>query len=153
MGAQSDDCMVTWVGQHPNLTELPAFVCWYIWMERNRFLFNNEIIYSYVVALKSIGSFNVCVSSHKGPKLYRFKIPPRIQQTVGWFDGAATTDGSHSGVGGIIKLNATTSFKWTFNTGAGTNNRAELLGVWATLFLAIRLHITGLQIIGTQRSL
>jgi ribonuclease HI len=35
--------------------------------------------------------------------------------------------------------------------GAGTNNRVELMGVWATLFLEIRLHITGLQIIGDSK--
>jgi ribonuclease HI len=70
---------------------------------------------------------------------------------VGWFDGATTADGTNSGAGGIISLNATTSFKWTFNTGAGTNNREELLGVWTTLFLSIRLHITGIQIIGDSK--
>jgi hypothetical protein len=46
-----------------------------------------------------------------------------------WFDEATTTDGSHSGSEGIIKLIASTSYKWTFNTEAGTNNRAKLLGV------------------------
>jgi ribonuclease HI len=70
---------------------------------------------------------------------------------VGWFDGAATADGTNSGAGGIISLNANTSFKWTFNTGAGTNNRVELLGVWTTLFLSLRLHITGIQIIGDSK--
>jgi ribonuclease HI len=70
---------------------------------------------------------------------------------MGWFDGAASADGSHSGAGGIIRINESTSYKWTFNTGPGTNNRVELLGVWATLFLAIILHITGLQIIGDSK--
>jgi hypothetical protein len=75
-GSTVDECMMTWVRQHPNLTELPSLVCWYIWLERNKFLFNNEIISPYGLALKSIGSFNVCVSSHNGPKLYRFKSTP-----------------------------------------------------------------------------
>jgi len=60
---------------------------------------------------------------------------------VGWFDGATTADGTNNGAGGVININANTLFKWTFNTGAETNNREELLGVWTTLFLSLRLHI------------
>jgi ribonuclease HI len=33
----------------------------------------------------------------------------------------------------------------------GTNTRAELLGVWATLFLASKLHIDTLQVLGDSR--
>ena len=42
---------------------------------------------------------------------------------------------------GMIKISDKTSYKWTFNCGPGPNTRAELLGVWATLILATRLHI------------
>jgi ribonuclease HI len=66
---------------------------------------------------------------------------------VGWFDGAALSNGLQSGAGGMIKINDNTIYKWTFNCGPGTNTRAELLGVWETLFLATRLHITDLQVI------
>jgi hypothetical protein len=87
-GNTVDDCMSTWVGQHPKLIELPVLVCWFIWLERNMLLFNNGNISPHGVAFKSIGSFNVCVSSHKIQNLYRVKRPPRLQQMVGWFDGA-----------------------------------------------------------------
>jgi ribonuclease HI len=70
---------------------------------------------------------------------------------VGWFDGAASADGTQSGARGIIRISDSTVYKWTFNTGPGTNNRAELLGVWVTLFLASRLHLTELQIIGDSK--
>jgi ribonuclease HI len=50
---------------------------------------------------------------------------------VAWFDGATAGDGQNNGAGGIICFNQSNVIKWTFNIGAGTNNRAELLGVWS----------------------
>jgi ribonuclease HI len=41
--------------------------------------------------------------------------------------------------------------KWTFNTGAGTNNRVELMGVWTTLYLSKIFNIQTLQIIGDSK--
>jgi ribonuclease HI len=70
---------------------------------------------------------------------------------VGWFDGVALSNGIQSGVGGLIKINDKTSIKWTFNCGPGTNTREEFLGVWATLLLATRLHITNLQVFGDSK--
>jgi len=52
---------------------------------------------------------------------------------------------------GMIKITQNSYFKWTLNCGLGTNTRAELLGAWATLFLASRLHIEALQVLGDSR--
>jgi len=51
----------------------------------------------------------------------------------------------------MIKITQNSFFKWTLNCGLGTNTRAGLLGVWATLFLASRLHIEALQVLGDFR--
>jgi ribonuclease HI len=144
-------CLSNWVRKHPNLITLPAYVCWFLWLERNNLLFNNESILPQVVAFKSVVFFNASVRPQKSNSQYRIKRPPQIHQLVGWFDGASTADGSNSGAGGVFSLNANISFKWTFNTGVGTNNRAELLGMWTTLYLSLRLHITGIQIIGDSK--
>jgi ribonuclease HI len=66
--------------------------------------------------------------------------------TTGWFDGATQSNGKKSGVGGVLKINEHSTINWTFNFGSGTNKRKELLGVWATLTLASRLHISKLQV-------
>jgi ribonuclease HI len=71
--------------------------------------------------------------------------------TVGFFDGVALANGTNSGVGGVIKLNDTSSISWTCNCGPDTNTRVEILGVWATLHLASRLHIYNLQVMGDSR--
>lgn len=65
-----------------------------------------------------------------------------------WFDGAALANGFLSGVGGLIKITHNTYYRWTFNCVPGTNTRAEFLGAWATLYLASRLCIENLQILG-----
>jgi hypothetical protein len=53
-----------------------------------------------------------------------------------------------SGAGGAIKINEHLAYKWTLNCGHGTNTRAKLMGVWASLTLASRLSITYLVVLG-----
>jgi ribonuclease HI len=48
----------------------------------------------------------------------------------------------------LIKITKNSSYRWTFNCGLGTNTRVELPGIWAILYLASRLHIEALQILG-----
>jgi ribonuclease HI len=56
-------------------------------------------------------------------------------------------DGLKCGAGGIIKIPNLLVYKWLFNYGRGTNNRAKLLGVWASLRLALHLSFLRLQIL------
>jgi ribonuclease HI len=70
---------------------------------------------------------------------------------VGWFDGATQLNGELSGVGGVVKLNEHTVYRWTLNYGGGTNTRVELLGAWDVLSLAHSLSITDLHDIGDSK--
>jgi ribonuclease HI len=78
---------------------------------------------------------------------------PHILDTTptGWFDGASQQNNLQSGAGRLIHISHNTICRWTFNCGQGTNTRAELLGAWATLYLASRLHIDTLLLIGDSR--
>jgi ribonuclease HI len=51
-------------------------------------------------------------------------------------------------LGGLIKITHNNYYSWTFNCGPGTNTRAEFLGAWATLYLAARLCIENLKVLG-----
>jgi ribonuclease HI len=73
------------------------------------------------------------------------------KKIIGWFDGASQQNGEHSGAGGVIKIREHTFYKWMINCGAGTNTRAELLGVWALLTLASRLFIYEINVLGDSR--
>jgi ribonuclease HI len=81
------------------------------------------------------------------------KDPPLLKegQPTGWFDGATQGKGQFSGAGGVIKVNFHTTYRWMINCGSGSNTRAKLLGVWALLTLANRLHIYDLQVFGDSR--
>jgi ribonuclease HI len=68
-----------------------------------------------------------------------------------WFDGAAQQNGKLSGVGGVIKINEQTEYRWTLNCGSGTNSKAELMGAWATLILASRLSVSDIHVLGDSK--
>jgi ribonuclease HI len=104
-----------------------------------------------VVATKVVSCFNASLVTKTLKATFKLKRPPRLHQLVGWFHGVASGDGLNSGVGGALSLNANSHLKWTFNTGDGTNNRAELLGVWNTLFLSIKFNLPVIQIIGDSK--
>jgi ribonuclease HI len=76
---------------------------------------------------------------------------PRLQKIVGWFDGSATGDSQNNSAGGVICINQNYLIKWSFNTGVGTNNKAELMAVWTTLFLSKILNLQTIQIIGDSK--
>ena len=51
----------------------------------------------------------------------------------------------------IIKIFASTVYKWYLNCGEGTNMKVELLGVWETLYIANYLSISKLQVLGDSK--
>jgi ribonuclease HI len=55
------------------------------------------------------------------------------------------------GAGGVIKLPDSTVYRWFINCGIGTNTKAELMGVWATLILAKQWNIQKIQILGDSK--
>jgi ribonuclease HI len=74
-----------------------------------------------------------------------------FEYPVACFDGAAKANGLCCGAGGTIKLSASLVHKWYLNCGSGTNSKAELMGAWATLFLANLLSLPKIQILGDSK--
>jgi ribonuclease HI len=146
-----NDCFENWNVQNLLYPTLPAFVSWYIWLERNKTIFESGNPSIQKVVYQSLG---VVGRSRKKEKV---QIPrttcyaPSEHKTIGWFDGAAQQNGLQSGVGGVIKINEHSTYKWTLNCGQGTNTRDELLGVWASLTLASQLSITDLVVHGDSK--
>jgi ribonuclease HI len=137
------------VSKNPAL--LPILLCWQVWKTRNAALFDEKSPSFHRVANFIIAEM---ASSRKQspvtpPSRTFFKVP--LDRVVAWFDGAAQQDGSLCGAGGKIVLNSHTCFRWTLNCGNGTNMKAELLGAWASLILASRLHINELLLLGDSK--
>jgi hypothetical protein len=123
-GQTMNECFENWAKQNFDYPTLPAFICWFIWLERNKTIFE--------VGTPSIQK--IVFQAIEAVSIYRKKVKEIHSRTItfdcpedrimGWFDGAAQQNGEQSGAGGWIKINKNTSYKWTLNCGRGTNTRA-----------------------------
>jgi hypothetical protein len=154
-GTSLPNCFDRWAQKEHKHMHLPSLICWAIWLERNKMIFECGTPSVSVAAYKALGIFNtwnVALANKPTPQ-HTLKVHVLEDTYIGWFDGATLSDGSQSGVGGVIKTTQNTYYKWTFNCGPGTNTREKLLGAWATLYLASRLHIEVLQVLGDSRTI
>jgi ribonuclease HI len=71
--------------------------------------------------------------------------------TLAFFDGASIAGGTICGVGSSLKCIDGSDTRWYFNCGEGSNNKAELLGAWATLTIAKIMGIQHIQVLGDSR--
>jgi hypothetical protein len=145
------DCFDSWAQREHKLLHLPSLICWTIWLERNKTIFENGTPSIIAVAYKALRIYKSWKEAHiKKPRLQYIKKGPDFDDTpIGWFYEATLSNGSQSGDGGLIKTTQNTYYKWNFNCGPSTNTRKKLLGAWATLYLCyskICLTITILYI-------
>jgi hypothetical protein len=126
---------------------LPAFVSWYVWLEQNKAIFESGNPSIQKVVCQTLGVVGSSTKKEKVQHPIIKKSIPKEHKKNGCFDGAA----QQSGVGGVLKINEHLAYKWTLNCGQGTNTKAKLMGVWATLTLASRLSITYIEVFGDSR--
>lgn len=137
---------VSWLKNNSKFTTLPSIVCWILWIEQNLVTFEGRKDLVFLVIAK-VTALTPLVVEKKHKKRY---IQPLCILTsfVCWVYGASSPRTHGCGAGGINKINAQRAIKWIFNCGHGTITRAYLIGVWVTLFLAKRLNIEVIQVIG-----
>jgi ribonuclease HI len=152
-GTKLEDCIISWTQKERSHIHLPPLICWTVWLVRNSSIFENTTPSAIATASNAIGQYYSWLDAHdKKTTLHITKKIPELEDSItGWFDGASSANGSQSGAGGQIKISQSSYYKWTFNCGPGTNTRAELLGAWATLFLASKLHLDTLQVLGDSK--
>jgi hypothetical protein len=151
VGTTVSDCFNEWSVIKSAPVSLAAIVCWHIWMERNKVLFE-EHTPSHLSVVHRIS-----VSFSWQPAVIN-PIPNRVCEfihiegfTMARFDGAAHSTGECCAAGGFFKTHASRVTKWYMNCGAGTNTKAELMGLWATLTLATHSVIKKIQISGDSK--
>jgi ribonuclease HI len=131
---------------------LPIIVCWQLWLERNRCLFDSISPTLKRVSILVRGMVDSDRRMDGVRNHHRIKKTPELNlDTICWFDGAAQSNKLLSGAGGIIKTLGNSTIRWTLNCGQGTNTRVELLGLWASLTLAQRLNISQLHVLGDSK--
>jgi len=145
------DCFDYWARRNYSYPTLSAFICWYIWNERNLAIFESKSPSMEKVFFLSIAvvAFHSPQKTQKSIRRSAHILPQHI--IIGWFDGEAQRNGEQSGVGGVVKLNDHIVYKWTLNCGGGINTRVKLLGSWAILTLDHRLSISDFHVIGDSK--
>jgi ribonuclease HI len=150
-GSTIIDCFDCWIKKEPKFHNLPCIICWNIWLEHNRTIFENVCPSIHSIVYKTLGGMIMINPAKTTHTLRSSKSPHFSLGVVGWFDGATLSNDQQSGAGGLIKTSENIVYKWTYNCGTGTNTREKLLGVWATLTLARRLHIVDMQVLGDSK--
>jgi ribonuclease HI len=150
-GASINDCFTIWTKDKSVSKGLAALTCWHIWLERNKAIFEERSPSFSAVVYKILGSHSWLPQSLKPASIRVCTITQQEGYSIACFDGAAISGGKCCGAGGIINLPGSTVYKWYINCGEGTNTKAELLGVWATLTLANMWSIQKIQILGDSK--
>jgi ribonuclease HI len=150
-GNTLSDCFKNWTEDKSVPSIIAAHICWYIWLERNSTIFEKTSPSIHSVVSKTLGSQKRHLTSQKLIPLRACMISQHLNTTIACFDGATQADGKQCGAGGVFKTLDLTVYRWVFNCGGGTNTRAELLGVWATLMLATHLSFQRLQVLGDSK--
>jgi hypothetical protein len=127
------ECFQNWSFQNKSIRELAALICWFIWKDRNKKLFEERLPSAKRILFLATGSvvskqINSAVSSKR---LQPITFPE--DKVLAWFDGASQHNGNLCGAGGVIKLNNLVEYRWTLNCISGTNSKAELMGAWASI--------------------
>jgi len=98
------DSFINWSFQNYKLITLPTYVCWYIWVDRNKELFEDLSPSVQRIFYLSRSAMDHSWKPHEGYTPRNLVPTFPAEKSLAWFDGAAQQNGHISGVGGILKL-------------------------------------------------
>ena len=150
-GASIMDCYHHWTSDKSNIPYLSTLSCWFLWLERNTTIFENTPPSDSRVFIKILSALQWQSGIQKSPHSRQSEFTCRDGFTVACFDGATSANGNLCGTGAFIKSHGSRVIGWILNCGHGTNTKAELMEVWATLTIAHHLAYTKLQILGNLK--
>jgi hypothetical protein len=138
-----------WIFDKSVLPEIAALTCWCLWIERNKCIFENKTPSVHSVLHKIMGLLDqriiMYLNVQQRNALYNMKRGLPLLFSTGLEEVTGQPES------GIIKTTDKLVYRWFFNCGGGTNSKAELLGIWASLTLANYLDIHRLQAFGDSK--
>jgi hypothetical protein len=150
-GQNLNDCMVNWTQNLAAPKKLPVLLCWFLWKERNKALFEGKLPSSSVVTLRTLNSLSYTQTKIR-PRILRLSlIIPIHGYSLTFFDDASINGGTTCGAGGTLKIPNSPEVRWFFNCGDGSNTKAELVGAWATFIMENVLHLHHLHLLGDSK--
>jgi ribonuclease HI len=140
-----------WTKDKSVAPSLATITIWYIWIERNRAIFENLQPSIKLFSLKCWAFLSNILLLFQTAPLRDCNLLYLDGFSLAFFDGASQKNKAVCGAGGEIKTFDSRVFRWTLNGGAGTNTKVELLGIWATLTLSSHLSLPKIQACGDSR--
>jgi ribonuclease HI len=150
-GDTISDCFSSWLSDKSAPHPLAAHVCWQTWKERNQVIFEGRPPSYQAVLHRILSSFHWQPTSVKAIQIKACEYSLAEGSTLVCFDGAAQSNGLCCGAGGTFKSHPSRITKWFLNCGAGSNTKAELMGLWASLTLASCWSLNHLLVLGDSR--
>jgi len=94
------ECFENWNVRNILCPTLPAYICWFIWLERNKTIFESGTPSIQKMVYQSLGAVGRSKKKEKVQfsRTSSFVIPE--QKIIGWFDEIAQQNRDQSGVGG-----------------------------------------------------
>lgn len=139
--------LLHWFNSSPVYPELPFFLLWEVWKNRNRSVFDHKSCSASQVAYWTCAWVkDYCCIRRRGTTSH-LKYPvfdPCC--SVGYFDGAQKD--LMCGAGMVIHIKRGHSLRLWIRAGHGTNTQAELLALWDLLWCANPRGIQFLQVVG-----
>jgi hypothetical protein len=98
-GQNLNDCMVNWTQNLAAPKKLPVLLCWFVWKECNKALFEGKSPSSSVVMHRTLKSLSYTQTEIR-PRLLRLNpIIPIHGYVMTFFDGASINGGTNCGAG------------------------------------------------------
>jgi hypothetical protein len=157
VGSSVSDCFDEWTIEKSAPASLVAIVCWHIWIEINKAIFEEHrpshfsVVHSISVTFSWQPVITNPLPNRACDITHTCDISHREDFTLACFDGVALSMGKCCAAGGFFKTHASRVTKWYINCRADTNTKVELMGLWATLTLASLWAIDQIQILGDSK--
>lgn len=145
------DCLSSWFSDRHAPHSLAAHVCWQTWIERNHVIFEGRTPSCQAVLHRVLSSFTWQLPTDKSLHLKACDHSLVAGGTLVCFNGAARSTGLCCGAGGTFKTHSSRITNWYLNCGSGSNNKAELMGLWVSLYLASCCSLSHLLVLGDSR--
>eukprot|EP00253_Pinus_taeda_P019711 PITA_19711 len=141
----------SWVYNHKlsKLESLPVITCWYIWLARNRMIFDDKPPnWPHIISL--ITAYN-SLPDPPQPRNKSLRDPPPIDHSTPWafFDGSAQQQGC--GGGFLLFKNEQHFYKVKMGLGPGTNNFAKIISLRHLLHFALGHNCLHIHIFGDSK--
>jgi hypothetical protein len=111
-GPSLANCMDSWVKDFQISNSIMILLCWLIWNERNKCLFEGHIPSAWAVVLKFLGAFKLNLPDWTTQRVRQNSILRRDGYSLATFDGATLAGGTNCGAGETIKTTNSQVFWW-----------------------------------------